>query len=83
MTTKKKAAGKGHVKKLKVKKETLRDLDPKGSRKVKAGAMDTAISRCECTQNLCRTGNIFCNPMTAPWCQTLNCAPTLWSCNKG
>jgi len=79
MTTKKKTAGKGR-RKLKVKKETLRDLDPKkGSRKVKGGALDTAISNCECTQNLCQTGNVFCNPVTVG-CQTLQCKPTLWAC---
>jgi len=78
MTSKKKSATGGKAKKLKVKKETIRDLEPKGSRKVKGGR-DTAISACECTQNLCQTGNVFCNPMTVG-CQTLQCAPTLWAC---
>lgn len=86
MTTKKKSAGKGRAKKLKLKKETIRDLAPRGSRKVKGGALalDTAISSCECTLNLCQTGNMFCNPMTLPNdCRTLNhCLPTFWACNR-
>jgi len=80
MTSKKKSATGGKTRKLKVKKETIRDLDPKASRKVKGG-LDSAISACECTQNLCKSGNVFCNPVTVG-CQTLQCMPTFWSCNK-
>lgn len=78
MTTKKKTATKGRARKLKLKKETLRDLDPKGRKKVKGGA-GTAISACDCTFDLCQTGNMFCNPVTVG-CQTLQCLPTFWGC---
>ncbi len=74
MTTKRtKATSKGQVKKLKVKKETLRDLDAKG-RKVVGGfgvlvqekytdAYDCTMATCAtfCPQQPCQTGNMFCH----------------------
>jgi hypothetical protein len=83
MTARKKTTtGKGHVKKLKLKKETLRDLAPRG-RKVKGGAfaLATAETECQCTGNLCQT-NIytFCNCSTEGGCQTLQCMRTFWAC---
>jgi hypothetical protein len=75
-----KKAAKSGGKRLKIKRQTLRDLDVKRGKKVRGG-LATAISSCECTQYLCDTGNIYCNPVTVG-CQTLQCLPTLWGCYK-
>jgi hypothetical protein len=71
VTTKKKGRGKSSGRKLKVKKETLRDLDAKG--KVAGGvilvqekytdAYDCTMATCAtfCPQQPCQTGNMFCH----------------------
>jgi len=81
MTTKKTSRGKRKTRTLKLKKETLRDLDanPKAA-KVKGGDDTDKI-----TNYLCQTGNMFCNPMTLQRdCATLNnCPYTFAFCNAG
>ena|SRR5437667_1027650 len=75
VTTRKTGKDKGSAKKLKLKKETLGDLDARG-RKVKGGALvawnsvdcntndvDCTMWTCRtaCGQLTCATGNVFCN----------------------
>lgn len=71
MTTKKTGKAKSGARKLKIKKETLRDLDAKG-RKVKGGALllekytdayDCTMATCAtfCPGQPCQTGNMFCH----------------------
>lgn len=86
--TRKKAAttGKGKLKKLKLKKETLKDLDAKSGRKIKGGQVATYDPGCSavtcataCGQKVCAT-NLLCPPVTEG-CQTLvNCLPTFYGC---
>ncbi len=50
MTTRKKTTtGKGEVKKLKLKKETLKDLDSKGGKKIRGGVLRQGSNTCTCT----------------------------------
>ena len=84
--TKKTTGPKGKARKLKLKKETIRDLDAKG-RKIKGGQVATYDPGCSavtcatgCGGPLCPTNN-FCPPVT-DGCQTLvNCLPTFYGCN--
>ncbi len=73
MTSKKTGTKKGRSRKLKIKKETLRDLDER-SRKAVGGvgvliqekytdAYDCTMATCAtfCPQQPCQTGNMFCH----------------------
>jgi hypothetical protein len=73
MTARRKATeGKGSVKKLKLKRETLKDLDParkeakvKGGDIVVFGSIPMTVCLCitiitKCDQTVCATGNMFC-----------------------
>ena len=85
MTTRKTGSDKGGARKLKLKKETLKDLDVKGGKKVKAGAVLRFDDSYGCTNygGVCASTNMFCHPMTGAGCQTLNCTlPTFAFCAK-
>ena len=84
MTKKSTGPSKGKARKLKLKKETLRDLDAKG-RKIKGGQVATYDPGCSavtcataCRQKVCAT-DILC-PSVTDGCQTLNCLPTFYGC---
>ena len=64
MTTKKTATGKGQAKKLKLKKETVKDLDVKGKANgVKGGAIRLTgacpTASCNCFTNGCHTKSLI------------------------
>jgi len=78
MTTKKKTAGKGRARKLKLNKETLKDLDAKGrTSKVKGGAK---LLGGPATDVACSRG--ACGPTWGATC-TCGCQDTDISCAGG
>ena len=73
--TRKASGGKSGAKKLGLKKKTLKDLDPKGGKKLKGGAL---ISNIGCVSALCRTqlcqaGTNLCNALSVSLCRQMNC----------
>ena len=82
MTTRKTGRDKSGARKLKIRKETLKDLDPKKGKKIKGGAVRFG-PYLTIDFGPCATGNIFCGnrlPQTYGGCPTLECIPTLWAC---
>jgi hypothetical protein len=81
MTTRKSSTGKAGAKKLKVKKQTLKDLDPKRGKKVAGGVasgrcspVPNSVKGCN-TANLCQPGTVLCDPGTAMTnCFQITCA---------
>ena len=77
MTTKKPAAGKTRAKKLKVNKQTLKDLDPKGKKKVVGGFVRYTKTNCNyCPESTKLCGmTTLCDPGTAmTQCRQITCA---------
>ena len=72
MTTRKPAAGKTGAKKLKVKKQTLKDLDPKGKKKV-VGGIIRYTKMCHIPE---ATETCLCDPVTSVMtvCRQITCA---------
>jgi hypothetical protein len=75
MTTRKPAAGKTRAKKLKVKKQTLKDLDPKGKKKVVGGI----IRYTQMCGRGAATDTCLCDPATSVMtlCRQITCAPPI------
>jgi hypothetical protein len=74
MTTRKSSTGKAGAKKLKVRKQTLKDLDPRGKKKVVGGIRATLD--CDlCSSPSARTCGVLCDPGTAMTnCRQITCA---------
>jgi len=75
MTTKKKTAGKGRARKLKLKKETIKDLDARGKTERVKGGLMTAATDVACSRGAC-------GPTWGATC-TCGCKDTDISCAGG
>ena len=77
--TRKVSGGKSGAKKLGLKKKTLKDLEPKGGKKVKGGAINALLSNIDCVSalcnrtQLCQAGTNWCNQLSASLCRQMNC----------